>query len=355
MLWQEQGPRERMQLYHQTLWCVDSRSVKVTTDQIFGLGVTDFRERRDEGLKLAETPVCDTCHARLDHSLEFFAAHEKHAFIAPRDPARKAKLFFHDRDDLRGEDVALPGGFARLATAMPEFGHCMSRRVVDHVLGADASSDDYRAVLDAFTRAGDYPSLLRVALERLLEHRLRRAAPAAAAAGSASLPALLRTHCADCHGGDRPDLVDLSRPELPLPVLRQALEEVAAGRMPKSFPPLGTAERAHLVDALIAAWPKPDERPGLRRVFAGEMHALPTLPPHVLQQVVHDRVGLDGHPDTWAIPSPYSQLGRSHMQLTPDLMLFMTTQAVKACKQKPRPDEDLAACADRATQGLANP
>jgi hypothetical protein len=36
-------------------------------------------------------------------------------------------------------------------------------------------------------------------------------------------------------------------------------------------------------------------------------------------------------------------------------MLFMTTQAVKACKQKPRPDEDLAACADRATQGLANP
>lgn len=49
MLWQEQGPRERMQLYHQTLWCVDSRSVKVTTDQIFGLGTTDFRERRDLG------------------------------------------------------------------------------------------------------------------------------------------------------------------------------------------------------------------------------------------------------------------------------------------------------------------
>jgi mono/diheme cytochrome c family protein len=360
MLWQEQGPRERMQLYHQTLWCVDSRSVKVTTEQIFGLGVTDFRERRDEGLRLAETPVCDTCHARLDHSLEFFAAHEKHAFIAPRDPARKAKLFFHDRDDLRGEDVALPGGFARLATAVPEFGHCMSRRVVDHVLGTEAASDDYRAVHDAFTKSGDYQSLLRVALERLLEHRLRRAAPASAvaasAAGSEPLPALLRTHCADCHDGDAPaGGVDLARAALPPPVLKQALDEVSAGRMPKSFPPLGHAERASLIDALIAAWPRPDEQPGLRQVFAGQMHALPTLPPHVLQQVVHDRVGLDGDPDTWAIPSPYSQLGRAHMQLTPDLLLFMTTQAVKSCKQKPRAGEDLAACADRATGGLAKP
>ncbi|HSK03108.1 MAG TPA: hypothetical protein VK932_17775, partial [Kofleriaceae bacterium] len=156
--------------------------------------------------------------------------------------------------------------------------------------------------------------------------------------------------------GDEPaGGVDLSRAALPPPVLKQALEEVSAGRMPKSFPPLGTAERARLVEALIAAWPRPEERLGLRQVFAGEMHALPTLPPHVLQQVVHDRVGLDGDPDTWAIPSPYSQLGRAHMQLTPDLMLFMTTQAVKACKKQPRAGEDLAACADRATEGLAKP
>ncbi len=353
MLWQQQGPRERMQLYHQTLWCVDSRSVKVATEQIFDLGTTDFRERRDEGLKLAETPVCDTCHARLDHSLEFFAAHEKHAFIAPRDPARKAKLFFHGRDDLRGEDVALPGGFARLATSVPEFGQCMSRRVVDHVLGSDASSDDYRAVHDAFTRAGDYRSLLRVALERLLDRRLRRGEPDRAAG---SLPELLRSHCADCHAGsDRGDLPDLSRAELAPPVLMQALEEVSAGRMPKSFPPLGNAERARLIDALIAAWPKPDERAGLRQVYTSALHALPTLPPHVIQKVVHDRVGLDGDPDAWAIPNPYGLLGRRHLQLTPDLMLFMTMQSVKACKQKPRPGEDLGACAERATAGLAKP
>lgn len=358
MLWQAQGPRERMQLYHQAMWCVDARSVKVTADQIFGLGTTDFRERRDEGLRLAEMPVCDGCHARLDHSLAFFAAHEKHAFIAPRDPARKARLFLHDRDDLRGEDVALPGGFARLATAAPEFGQCMARRVVDHVLGDDAASDDYRAVHEAFTRAGDYQSLLRVALERLLDRRLGRGAPAATAAAPAAtagaLPALLRTHCADCHtgGGER---VDLSRADLASPVLLQALEEVSAGRMPRSFPPLGRTERARLVDALIVAWPRPDERAGLREVYTSALHALPALPAHAIQQVIHDRAGLAGEPDAWAIPNPYGLLGRRHVQLTPDLMLFMSMQAVKACKQQPRAGEDLAACAARVTEGLARP
>jgi len=372
MLWQQQGPRERMQLYHQTLWCVDSRSVKVSADQIFGLGTTEFRERRDEGLKLAETPVCDTCHARLDHSLAFFAAHEKHAFIAPRDPARTAKLYFHDRDDLRGEDVALPGGFARLATAVPEFGQCMSRRIVDHVLGADAASDDYRAVHDAFARAGDYQSLLQVALARRLERRLGGGAPGAPGApgagagapgaGAGSLPELLAAHCSDCHGaGERVDLSRgsrasrASRGELAPPVLLQALEEVSAGRMPRSFPPLGRAERGRLIDALIAAWPRPDERAGLRQAYTGALHALPTLPPHVIQQVIHDRVGLGGDPDAGAIPSPYKLLGRRHLQLTPDLMLFMATQAVKACKQQPRAGESLDACAARATAGLVKP
>jgi hypothetical protein len=349
MLWQAQGPRERMQLYHQTMWCVDSRSVKVTADQLFGLGTAEFRERRDEGLKLAEMPVCDGCHARLDHSLEFFAAHEKHAFVVPREPARKAKLFVEDRGDLRGEDVALPGGFARLATAAPEFGQCMSRRVVDHVLGGDASSDDYRAVSDAFTRAGDYQSLLRVALERLLERRLRRSAPAA----QGSLSELIGTHCSDCHA--RGDHADLSRIEQAPPLLLKAMEEVSAGRMPKSFPPLGNAERGRLLDAMIAAWPQAEERAGLQQVFTGAMHARPALPPHVIQQVIHDRVGVSGEPDAWAIPNPYRLLGRRHLELTPDLMLFMTMQAVKACKKQPRAGEELGACSERVTEGLVKP
>ena len=345
-LWQHQGPRERMQLLQQDLWCVEARSVKVTTPELFGLGATDFRELREEGLKLAEKPVCETCHARLDHGLAFLFAHEKYVFIRPRDPAARAKLFIRDSRDYRGEDVALPAGFARLATAAPEFGQCMARRVVDHVLGGEAERGDYRAVHRAYEERGEYRALLRTALERLLDRRLGRGAEPEPARG---LRALLDRHCSDCHSsGER---VDLSRPRLDATTLRAALEEVSSGRMPRGFPPLGAAARARVIEALIAAWPLPAERDGLRRTFTAAMRAHQAMRPEAVQQAIHQRVGLGEPPDPDSIPYPYRLLDRRNIAFTPDLMIFTAIEAVKACK-KARPDEELAACAERASSGL---
>jgi hypothetical protein len=353
-LWQNQGPRERMQMIQQDLWCVDARSVKVTTPELFGLGATDFRELREEGLKLAAMPVCETCHARLDHGLAFLLSHEKYVFIRPRDPIARARLYLRDSRDYRGEDVALPAGLARLATAAPEFGQCMSRRVVDHVFGSEASREDYGAVHRAFQASGEYRALMRVALERLLDRRLGRTREPAL---HRDLRGLLDQYCSDCHSnGER---VDLTRAELDSRTLLDALEEVSSGRMPMGFPPLGAASRARVIEALIAAWPVPDERDGLGRAFTPSIHAQQALRPEAVQQAIHDRVGLGEGlgeaPDPDQIPFPYRYLSRRNLALTPDLMIFTAIESVKACKKRQspgEPGEELGRCAERASRGL---
>jgi len=74
MLYMFTGPRERVQAYQEIMWCVEARSVRVTADEIFALGTANFREEHQDAFKLAARPVCDTCHARLDHAVPFFRA-----------------------------------------------------------------------------------------------------------------------------------------------------------------------------------------------------------------------------------------------------------------------------------------
>jgi hypothetical protein len=252
----------------------------------------------------------------------------------------------HDSHDFRGEGAAIPRTFGRLATAQPEFGECMARRVADHVFGQDASGDDYRAVDAEYDRDGTYQSMLRVALHRLLDRRLH---PELAQSGMATnLPKLIDARCIDCHSDEQPP--NLGASPLDQSTLLRALEEVSTGRMPKGFPPLGARERMQMVDALIGAWPAADERSQLLAVYGPGSHRMTAMRLQTVQHEIHERAqGTEPEPST--IPLPYASLTRKNIELTPDFLLFAAMESVQACKKRASSDER-ATCATHVSHSL---
>ncbi|HEY4222271.1 MAG TPA: hypothetical protein VGO62_13035, partial [Myxococcota bacterium] len=248
------------------MWCAGVQSSHVTTDSVLGLDVVDLRVG-DGWKKLASMNICTDCHARLDYGMQFFHGYPSSTMGVDFRPSQslpgEGPLYRRSIKDTVGTAPLTPGGFAKLATAVPEFGDCMTRRVVDHVFGGANTAADYDAVRDTFDKSHKIKEMLRVAMTRFA-HRppseARRAdqAPAPVAAPvnddgkkialSPALMKMLKRDCKECH--DKDDSLNLLVPELDKATLALALDRVGFGAMPKNATGLDDDERLALVSEL---------------------------------------------------------------------------------------------------------
>ena len=213
--------------YYDQMWCTGLQSSRVTTDAILHLDTVDLRVG-DGWKKLAAMNICTDCHARLDYGMQFFHGYPNSTQGVDFRPSLvlpgKGPFYAKNIKDERGTDDLSPAGFARLATAQPEFGDCMTRRVVDHVFNGTETSDDYDAVHETFTSTHRLKAMLKTAMLRYAKREAKdRPSPRSAEARDADsksvdaahvvtpsapgkialspkLQKLIKDDCKECHG-----------------------------------------------------------------------------------------------------------------------------------------------------------
>jgi hypothetical protein len=253
-----------MRNYYDWLWCTGVQSAHVTTDAVLGLDVVDLRVGGG-WKKLASMKICTDCHARLDYGMQFFQGYPSATAgvdFRPNESLRgRGPLYRRDIEDPLGSADLTPRGFAELATAAPEFGDCMARRVVDHVFGGANTTADYAAVRDTFAQSHRIKDMMRTAMIRFAHAALDREVPPprdarlandarpgdanGRVALSPELVRMVRNDCRECHdeGAD----LNLLAPELDKGTLALMIDRVGFGAMPKNSQGLGEAEREALV------------------------------------------------------------------------------------------------------------
>lgn len=350
LLWEEDVPRTRLLMLQKALWCIESRSVDVDAHRILALGHKDFRWSSAEEYELAHTPVCDTCHARLDYGIPFFRAYRDATFRAPRE-TKPGKLYVADIRDLRGEvpDDATPLAYARLAVEQKEFGQCMTTRVVEQVFGDEALSADYRAVLDAYRAGQSYGPMLATALERRFA---RLMTPTVAASTPTPLDVLLEQRCRACHDADAP--VDLSHATLEPGLAITAAKAVSEGRMPKAYPPLGWPEREAAIESLLTQVPSPVERTALLSNLTRRTHNIRIPRTLTIEQAIRERAGATELPGVEPV-MPYEAMSLASSELSPEVALSLARAALAACKTRHPAGDALRRCVLDAATDLPRP
>jgi mono/diheme cytochrome c family protein len=326
----------------------------VTTDKVLELP-PDFRNLSGWEL-LAKMPVCDGCHARIDHGAQFFRYIEPgyHSNLANAVEQRSA-LYIRNQHDRRGEAESTPAGFAKLALEQPEFAQCMSKRVARHVFGKHMSGDDMAAVREVFDRDGTYRGMMSAALARYAQQRLApvsrgpvtpvvAAIPAAVAtpgdpdaelALSAPLRELLDEHCSDCHddGGAGQAVWISSQPEVARSFAVRMLDAVGLERMPPTKERLDAATRRHLVATLAAdLWPTAGARDLALAYYAGRLNNVEVHTRGTAMHAVAANVGLPPDP-AMHVDRAFAGLGRDRVELTPDFALGVALDAVDSCNK----------------------
>ena len=347
LLWEEDVPRTRLLMLQKALWCVESRSVNVDAHRILALGRKDFRWSSAEEYELAHTPVCDSCHARLDYGIPFFRAYRDETFRAPSE-TKPGKVYFSDIKDLRAEvpGDATPLAYATQAVVQKEFGQCLTSKVVEQVFGDEALSADYRAVLAAYEADQSYRSMLTIALERRFA---QLTSPPGATTAPLALDALLEQKCRACHDEDS-DLV-LSSATLDPALAIKAAKAVSEGRMPRSYPPLGWPEREAVIDGLLSKVPSPIERAALVVNLTRRTHNINIPRTLTIAQGIRARAGATGGPAPEAV-MPYDALSLSLSELSPEVALSLAIGALEACKQTHTRRADLEKCVTAAALEL---
>ena len=246
-------PRARLRNVYDDMWCITPKSVNVTAQAIFDLGVTNLRDG-DGWQKLAKMPICGDCHARLDYGMQFFAGYPS-SFVGVMytravAPIGVGPLFGHGPTDLRGMAPLTPLGFAGIAVKQPELGRCMVQDVTDHVWNGDSTSEDRRAVANALQKDGTLRAMMREALVRRAEDVLGGMSSREPEVNPMSLGAEVAHHCGSCHG-DGPHA--FPREGFSPGLLRKMLLAVAFGDMPRAPAELTTVERRVLVASLVRA------------------------------------------------------------------------------------------------------
>ena len=281
----ESTPRASMRRAYELLWCKPPESIGVDAEQVFALGVTDLREG-DGWKKLAAMPICTDCHARLDYGMRFFGGlldvRRATDFVASEPRPATSHLFVGDIHDDRGQAAATPHAFAELATRQPEFGRCMTERVLEHVFQRAFSPSAWDAVFAAFTAQGTFRAMMRAALRAYVAESQAPSRPAPLLAVTAAPPgdevtvppplrAVIDDSCGSCHSSPP---YDLTAPRLPAATLHKMLRHVSSGRMPKGvFAPDTRRKLASgLVDLL---WSDPGEREEARSYFVDLGRGLP--------------------------------------------------------------------------------
>jgi hypothetical protein len=299
------GPRLRIQVYSELLWCVVPKSRNVTASSLLSLHSPNFRTG-ENWRELAERPVCSECHARLDYGMRFFAGyswlHHSFDFVAAEHSPEDGKLYIDGPDDLRAHAPASPHAFAELATREPEFGKCMAQTVLRSVLGDAATDEDQEAVLSAYKTKGDYRSMLSAALRARVTHAggpADRVATAPTGGAATTLTAaeipgervslkgklreMVNDRCLTCHDQAPRDFRGQDEPrELGSKMLRA----VASHDMPKNTE-MPTRERELFVTLLAtASYPNPAERAEAIRYYSQGLRALPVYQTPTLNGVL---------------------------------------------------------------------
>jgi mono/diheme cytochrome c family protein len=359
----ETGLRPTFKNIFHKLWCSEPDGSHVATGAMLELARTAANVRAGEGWEqLANRPVCETCHARLDYSMQFFSGfpdvRTAGHYMPERQKTGQGKLFNRDARDGRGEGALLPSQFARMAVQQPEFASCLVQRVGAHVFNHRESGEDRQALREAFARSGTLRSVMKAALLRYARaYAERGSSPSVPEVLQAVAPsvgerivlrsqlrALVRDHCESCHSGGEPEL---GQEELPQELVRRMLGSVASGRMPEAPETLEPAVRRTLVAELVAAlWSEPAERRRAFDYFSGSMRASPVH--HAVRSVelVRERAG-GGPRYDWPLIEKWVQ--EDLTQYTPGFATIVALEALRTCKARGLSGEALDQCLEDAS------
>ena len=352
----EVGNRAVMKNRFDKLWCTTPGGAHVATTAMLDLGGANAR-RGDGWEALAGAPVCETCHARLDHGMQFFAGfpdvRELGHFEARRQRTGMGALYHRDASDQRGRAPLNPQGFAQLATAQPEFVACLAKRVTDHVFQDAATSAHRDAVARAFSREPTLRSLMKTALALYAssyEHQadFRSGAETTDTAQPAALDAQLAAHCNHCHDESAgQDIPDFASGAISRQTAQAMLASVVARRMPKDEE-LSKAERDALIDALSAAiWRDPAERAHAALLFKEQNRSLPVHDVVRAFAAMRGRLGLSSPAPRWPVAERW--LTPDLNQLTPGFAALSSLEALNTCRELGHDGEALDRCLEQAT------
>jgi hypothetical protein len=353
--------RQRQRGYYEIMWCAMRNSFGATTKKVLETNTTgNLAFVHDSWQKLAHTPLCTNCHARLDYGFQFFMGYPDSRASTHFDPPLashdKGELYGRDIDDLRGTAPLTPAGFAGLAVQQPEFKSCMANHFVSYVLGDRATEDDRHAIESAVGESDQFKAVMKVALERYAVkwREASQAAPkarvepiAVAPAGAppkvVAIPPALRKqldgHCVDCHDkGTYTDAAETEdvrpfdfRPDrLPRALLVRMTDQVAFGMMPKDDP-LDDPDREEVVTALIdTLWATPQARAEAERYYLGRGRGLPAQQFDNALDTIDGVAGARPHVAWGALERG---LWPDQSTVTPGFLAVMSLEALGACKQ----------------------
>lgn len=351
--------RQRQRGFYEMMWCANRSSFGATTEQVFNLSKNaNLAFVHDSWQKLARTPVCTNCHARLDFGFQFFMGYPDSRASIHYMPGEvlqgSGPLYADDIDDHRGDTNLTPLGFTKLASAQPEFKQCMSNHFVQYVLGEHANADDIAAIEAEIIENQSFKGAMRVALRLYAEHweKDRSPAPPDTLPGGAredadtvkisgSLRSALDNHCLDCHNDDQIQYVnanesfglafDFQSNELPRPLIVRMTDHVAYGKMPKDNPEFSERERVALVELLIASlWSDEDKRATARQYYVDRFQALPAHNiDNALDNVVF-RAGAERPRHDWGLYERIIYPDQTFV--TPGYAATVALEAMSACR-----------------------
>jgi hypothetical protein len=366
-----------MRNYYDYLWCSGQQSSRVTTQSVLGLGTVDLRVG-DGWKKLASMNICTDCHARLDYGMQFFWGFPSATAGVDFNPKMvlpgEGPLYRRNINDTIGTAALTPSGFAKLVTAAPEFGDCMSRRVVDHVFNGTDTAKDYQAVRDEFDKSHRIKKMLRVALVRFAnrkdgapDHSPEKSDEAAAAttppsasadkiALTPALQKMIKRDCKECH--DKDEGLNLMVQALDKDTLAKMLDRVGFGAMPKNSEGIDDGERRAFVQELAQLiYASADERKLAVDYYADGMHGLPvhrfaSEVNNIASSVQSSAPKLDSKAKAvngFKPAATESSVAQGLMSYSPSVAVATAVSALRTCKEAGFKGADLERCVERAT------
>jgi hypothetical protein len=391
--------RQRQRAIFEMMWCEGRNSFGATTRQVLELnrGSANLAFVHDSWRRLAQTPICTDCHARLDYGFQFFHGYPDSRASLHYVPslAHRGEGPFYGKDisDRRGQAPLTPRGFAEMAVEQPEFARCMTRHLVGHVLGPDAPAADHAAVRADLEKRHSVKSALRVALRRFVDRwdaapppPTPQSAPPRRVAGSEAraigvspaLRAQLDRFCTDCHNQVRfvDSSVSVGRPfdltgaALPRELMVRMTDHVAYGKMPKQPVEMTQPERDALVASLIDhLWADPAARAEATEYYVRQDRGLPVEPIDSAFRMIQrstgaasgdDSTGQTGAADEAAVQTPsWGLLERGlwidQASYTPGFATAIGLEALRACSTGDIRHRRGAGATERCLQEATNP
>jgi hypothetical protein len=363
LIYSSDALRGVMRNYYDYLWCAGVASSRVTTDAILGLDVVDLRTG-DGWKQLAGMNVCTDCHARLDYGMQFFWGYPSSTMgidFRPKDVRKgKGPLYANDIKDDRGEAELTPQGFAKLAVAQPEFGKCMTKKVVEQVFNGTQTADDFTAVHTTFESTHRIKAMMKTAM-LLYAERNKDGPPARAAAASATdvvasegdtvpvpkqLRELLDDRCMNCH--DKGDAYDFNGDTLPRSTMVAMMDQVGFKAMPANAQGLDEGARQEFLRAVAPlAFPVEADRNLALEYFGSGLRGKPVHRYQSALTNVHARTGAQGN--TFRPNAIEGDIEQKLMVYSPGVALTSAVTALRDCKAAKLEGAALEACVDRSS------